>query len=184
MELLAAVCKNDTLRNLTHVSVGKFVLDRIFVCDKHKILFCQTPKVGNTQWKKVLIVLNGRSLRQRAAPPALLSWPMPDVVPLWQESSPAWRRSRRTSSTTTRRTACPASRLCRRGRSLTGLEDAISKSSLHSSFYPSFFSSDHFLLRSFPQCGSRKGVVFYVLNQSAGNSCESNASVQQKHLLK
>ncbi|KAG8504891.1 Carbohydrate sulfotransferase 10, partial [Galemys pyrenaicus] len=37
----------------------KFVLDRIFVCDKHKILFCQTPKVGNTQWKKVLIVLNG-----------------------------------------------------------------------------------------------------------------------------
>lgn len=64
VELLAAVCKNDTLRNLTHVSVGKFVLDRIFVCDKHKILFCQTPKVGNTQWKKVLIVLNGRSLRQ------------------------------------------------------------------------------------------------------------------------
>lgn len=63
MELLATVCKNDTLRNLTHVSVGKFVLDRIFVCDKHKILFCQTPKVGNTQWKKVLIVLNGRPLR-------------------------------------------------------------------------------------------------------------------------
>lgn len=59
MELLSAVCKNDSLRNLTHVSISKFVLDRIFVCDKHKILFCQTPKVGNTQWKKVLIVLNG-----------------------------------------------------------------------------------------------------------------------------
>ncbi|XP_055766950.1 carbohydrate sulfotransferase 10-like [Salvelinus fontinalis] len=59
LELLSAVCKNDSLRNLTHTSINKFVLDRIFVCDKHKILFCQTPKVGNTQWKKVLIVLNG-----------------------------------------------------------------------------------------------------------------------------
>lgn len=59
LELLSAVCKNDSLRNLTRTSINKFVLDRIFVCDKHKILFCQTPKVGNTQWKKVLIVLNG-----------------------------------------------------------------------------------------------------------------------------
>ncbi|KAL3045635.1 hypothetical protein OYC64_013819 [Pagothenia borchgrevinki] len=58
-ELLSSVCKNSSLRNLTHVSISKFVLDRIFVCDKRKILFCQTPKVGNTQWKKVLIVLNG-----------------------------------------------------------------------------------------------------------------------------
>lgn len=60
IELLSAVCKNSSLRNLTHVSISKFVLDRIFVCDKQKILFCQTPKVGNTQWKKVLIVLNGK----------------------------------------------------------------------------------------------------------------------------
>ncbi|XP_013880122.1 carbohydrate sulfotransferase 10 [Austrofundulus limnaeus] len=59
LELLSTVCKNSSLRNLTHVPISKFVLDRIFVCDKHKILFCQTPKVGNTQWKKVLIVLNG-----------------------------------------------------------------------------------------------------------------------------
>ncbi|CAB1327532.1 unnamed protein product [Coregonus sp. 'balchen'] len=59
LELLSAVCNNNSLRNLTHTSINKFVLDRIFVCDKHKILFCQTPKVGNTQWKKVLIVLNG-----------------------------------------------------------------------------------------------------------------------------
>ncbi|XP_028323721.1 carbohydrate sulfotransferase 10 [Gouania willdenowi] len=61
MELLGAMCRNSSsgLRNLTHVPISKFVLDRIFVCDKHKILFCQTPKVGNTQWKKVLIVLNG-----------------------------------------------------------------------------------------------------------------------------
>lgn len=59
INLLSTACKNSTLGNLTHISISKFVLDRIFVCDKHKILFCQTPKVGNTQWKKVLIVLNG-----------------------------------------------------------------------------------------------------------------------------
>lgn len=59
-ELLSSVCKNSSLRNLTHVSISKFVLDRIFVCDKRKILFCQTPKVGNTQWKKVLMVINGK----------------------------------------------------------------------------------------------------------------------------
>ncbi|XP_069747131.1 carbohydrate sulfotransferase 10 isoform X3 [Narcine bancroftii] len=59
LSLLENVCKNTSLKNLTHSSITKFVLDRIFVCDKHKILFCQTPKVGNTQWKKVLIVLNG-----------------------------------------------------------------------------------------------------------------------------
>jgi len=59
IELLSTVCKNISLGNLTRVAISKFVLDRIFVCDKQKILFCQTPKVGNTQWKKVLIVLNG-----------------------------------------------------------------------------------------------------------------------------
>ncbi|XP_041054893.1 carbohydrate sulfotransferase 10 isoform X1 [Carcharodon carcharias] len=57
--LLKNICRNTSLRNLTHSPITKFVLDRIFVRDKHKILFCQTPKVGNTQWKKVLIVLNG-----------------------------------------------------------------------------------------------------------------------------
>lgn len=130
VELLAALCKNGSLKNLTHVSVGKFVLDRIFVCDKHKILFCQTPKVGNTQWKKVLIVLNGRLWRRfrgtadesrgRPAPCRRLTF-----VPLWQESSPAWRRSRKTLCTTTRTTACPAFRPCRRRRSLTGLENMV-----------------------------------------------------------
>lgn len=59
LELIRNTCKEEALRNLSHTEVSKFVLDRIFVCDKHKILFCQTPKVGNTQWKKVLIVLNG-----------------------------------------------------------------------------------------------------------------------------
>ncbi|XP_073446570.1 carbohydrate sulfotransferase 10 isoform X1 [Dendrobates tinctorius] len=59
LELLRSVCRNDYLRNVSHSFISKFVLDRIFVSDKHRILFCQTPKVGNTQWKKVLIVLNG-----------------------------------------------------------------------------------------------------------------------------
>lgn len=59
LQLIQNVCRDEALRNLSHTAVSKFVLDRIFVCDKHKILFCQTPKVGNTQWKKVLIVLNG-----------------------------------------------------------------------------------------------------------------------------
>lgn len=59
LELIRNVCRDAALKNLSHTAVSKFVLDRIFVCDKHKILFCQTPKVGNTQWKKVLIVLNG-----------------------------------------------------------------------------------------------------------------------------
>ncbi|XP_028656445.1 carbohydrate sulfotransferase 10 isoform X1 [Erpetoichthys calabaricus] len=59
LDRLSRLCSNDSLKNLTHTPITKFILDRIFVCDKHKILFCQTPKVGNTQWKKVLIVLNG-----------------------------------------------------------------------------------------------------------------------------
>ncbi|XP_027012450.1 carbohydrate sulfotransferase 10 isoform X1 [Tachysurus fulvidraco] len=60
LQLLSSVCKNSSLWKLSHTPLRKFILDRIFVCDKHKILFCQTPKVGNTQWKKVLIVLNGK----------------------------------------------------------------------------------------------------------------------------
>lgn len=67
LELIRNVCRDEALKNLSHTAVSKFVLDRIFVCDKHKILFCQTPKVGNTQWKKVLIVLNG-TFRARSVP--------------------------------------------------------------------------------------------------------------------
>ncbi|TRY95292.1 hypothetical protein DNTS_006747 [Danionella cerebrum] len=72
LELLSTVCRNSSLWNLTHTTVRKFVLDRIFVCDKHKILFCQTPKVGNTQWKKVLIVLNGKFPKIEAIPENLV----------------------------------------------------------------------------------------------------------------
>ncbi|XP_032812621.1 carbohydrate sulfotransferase 10 isoform X3 [Petromyzon marinus] len=58
-ELLRRVCADPALHNLTHTNVSHFVLSRIFVCDHYRILFCQTPKVGNTQWKKVLLVANG-----------------------------------------------------------------------------------------------------------------------------
>nr|XP_033804132.1 carbohydrate sulfotransferase 10 isoform X2 [Geotrypetes seraphini]XP_033804133.1 carbohydrate sulfotransferase 10 isoform X2 [Geotrypetes seraphini]XP_033804134.1 carbohydrate sulfotransferase 10 isoform X2 [Geotrypetes seraphini] len=59
LELLRNMCRDASISNLSHTALSKFVLDRIFVSNKHKILFCQTPKVGNTQWKKVLMVLNG-----------------------------------------------------------------------------------------------------------------------------
>ncbi|XP_042190383.1 carbohydrate sulfotransferase 10 isoform X2 [Callorhinchus milii] len=72
LNLLKNMCRNASLRNLTHSRITKFVLDRIFVCDKHKILFCQTPKVGNTQWKKVLIVLNGAFKSIEDIPEALI----------------------------------------------------------------------------------------------------------------
>ncbi|XP_063049436.1 carbohydrate sulfotransferase 10-like [Engraulis encrasicolus] len=72
LDMLAAVCKNSSLRNYTHTPINKFLLDRIFVCDKHKILFCQTPKVGNTQWKKVLIVLNGKYSKVEDIPEPLV----------------------------------------------------------------------------------------------------------------
>ncbi|XP_077466642.1 carbohydrate sulfotransferase 10-like [Stigmatopora argus] len=72
LQLLSTVCKNSTLRNLTHTPINKFVLDRIFVSDKHNILFCQTPKVGNTQWKKVLITLDGAFSRVEEIPENLV----------------------------------------------------------------------------------------------------------------
>uniref|UniRef100_UPI00358F00BF carbohydrate sulfotransferase 10 isoform X2 n=1 Tax=Myxine glutinosa TaxID=7769 RepID=UPI00358F00BF len=59
MSLLERVCGHPALQNLNHMPVGAFTLNRIFVCKRRRVLFCQTPKVGNTQWKKVLLVANG-----------------------------------------------------------------------------------------------------------------------------
>ncbi|KAM9836065.1 carbohydrate sulfotransferase 10-like [Aulostomus maculatus] len=58
-QLISTVCKDSQIRNLTHVAIKKSVLDRIYVSDKNKILYCQIPKLANTQWKKILMVLNG-----------------------------------------------------------------------------------------------------------------------------
>ncbi|CAG06677.1 unnamed protein product, partial [Tetraodon nigroviridis] len=46
VSLLSAACQNTTFGNLTHVPISKFVLDRIFVCDKHKILFWPDSESG------------------------------------------------------------------------------------------------------------------------------------------
>ncbi|KAM9836066.1 carbohydrate sulfotransferase 10-like [Aulostomus maculatus] len=71
-QLLGSVCNDSSLRNLTHAPIRKFVLDRIFVSDKHKILYCQTPKVGNTQWKKILIVLRGAYSHVKDVPESIV----------------------------------------------------------------------------------------------------------------
>ncbi|XP_043927012.1 carbohydrate sulfotransferase 10 isoform X2 [Protopterus annectens] len=72
LELLRNVCEDASLKNVTYSGISRFVLDRIFVSDKYKILFCQTPKVGNTQWKKVLIVLNGAFSSIKKIPESLV----------------------------------------------------------------------------------------------------------------
>ncbi|XP_061916431.1 carbohydrate sulfotransferase 10-like isoform X2 [Entelurus aequoreus] len=51
------VCKNQKRRD--DVSLSKMVLDSILVSDQHKILFCETPQAGDTEWKKLLIAASG-----------------------------------------------------------------------------------------------------------------------------
>lgn len=35
------------------------MVSRIYVEDKHKILYCEVPKAGCSNWKRILMVLNG-----------------------------------------------------------------------------------------------------------------------------
>ncbi|XP_035294956.1 carbohydrate sulfotransferase 9 isoform X4 [Cricetulus griseus] len=56
--LLYEFCKKnggvkDPQSNLFHM------VSRIFVEDKHKILYCEVPKAGCSNWKRVLMILNG-----------------------------------------------------------------------------------------------------------------------------
>uniref|UniRef100_A0A8C6N4Y5 Carbohydrate sulfotransferase n=1 Tax=Mus spicilegus TaxID=10103 RepID=A0A8C6N4Y5_MUSSI len=44
---------NDPKFNLFHI------VSRIYVEDKHKILYCEVPKAGCSNWKRILMVLNG-----------------------------------------------------------------------------------------------------------------------------
>ncbi|XP_060099846.1 carbohydrate sulfotransferase 9 isoform X1 [Heteronotia binoei] len=37
------------------------MVSRIYVEDKHKLLYCEVPKAGCSNWKRVLIVLNGHA---------------------------------------------------------------------------------------------------------------------------
>ncbi|KAM4721584.1 carbohydrate sulfotransferase 8 [Rhinophrynus dorsalis] len=56
-KLMQDICskyKSSSRRIITPYHVS-----RIFVEDKHKILYCEVPKVGCSNWKRVLMVLNG-----------------------------------------------------------------------------------------------------------------------------
>ncbi|XP_052011808.1 carbohydrate sulfotransferase 9 [Apodemus sylvaticus] len=44
---------NDPKSNLFHM------VSRIYVEDKHKILYCEVPKAGCSNWKRILMVLSG-----------------------------------------------------------------------------------------------------------------------------
>lgn len=44
---------NDPKANIFHI------VSRIYVEDKHKILYCEVPKAGCSNWKRILMVLNG-----------------------------------------------------------------------------------------------------------------------------
>nr|XP_033798438.1 carbohydrate sulfotransferase 8 [Geotrypetes seraphini] len=39
--------------------ISPYHVSRIFVEDKHRLLYCEVPKVGCSNWKRVLMILNG-----------------------------------------------------------------------------------------------------------------------------
>ncbi|XP_030060297.1 carbohydrate sulfotransferase 8 isoform X2 [Microcaecilia unicolor] len=39
--------------------ISPYYVSRIFVEDKHRILYCEVPKAGCSNWKRVLMILNG-----------------------------------------------------------------------------------------------------------------------------
>ncbi|MEE6500493.1 hypothetical protein FKM82_003804 [Ascaphus truei] len=56
-KLMQDICskyKSSSRRIITPYHVS-----RVFVEDKHKILYCEVPKAGCSNWKRVLMVLNG-----------------------------------------------------------------------------------------------------------------------------
>ncbi|XP_053305640.1 carbohydrate sulfotransferase 8 [Spea bombifrons] len=54
MQEICAKYKSSSRRIITPYHVS-----RIFVEDKHKLLYCEVPKAGCSNWKRVLMVLNG-----------------------------------------------------------------------------------------------------------------------------
>ncbi|MFT7798584.1 carbohydrate sulfotransferase 8-like [Arapaima gigas] len=65
-QLMNEVCakyKSQSTRTITpqHVS-------RIFVEDRHKLLYCEVPKVGCSNWKRVLMVLGGLAASTQEIP--------------------------------------------------------------------------------------------------------------------
>ncbi|XP_072166119.1 carbohydrate sulfotransferase 11-like [Diadema setosum] len=57
--ILAERCpkRND---NETQIFVSSFSLKHLLVLEKHKLIYCLVPKVGCSNWKRILMVLDGQ----------------------------------------------------------------------------------------------------------------------------
>ncbi|KAG8437399.1 hypothetical protein GDO86_008192 [Hymenochirus boettgeri] len=65
-KLMRDICskyKSSSRRIITPYHVS-----RIFVEDKHKLLYCEVPKAGCSNWKRVLMVLNGLASSTKEIP--------------------------------------------------------------------------------------------------------------------
>uniref|UniRef100_A0A672SAX6 Carbohydrate sulfotransferase n=1 Tax=Sinocyclocheilus grahami TaxID=75366 RepID=A0A672SAX6_SINGR len=56
--LMREVCAKYT-SGTTKQTITRIHVSRIFVEDKHKLLYCEVPKAGCSNWKRVLMVLQG-----------------------------------------------------------------------------------------------------------------------------
>ncbi|XP_058623575.1 carbohydrate sulfotransferase 8 [Onychostoma macrolepis] len=56
--LMREVCAKYT-SGTTKQTITRMHVSRIFVEDKHKLLYCEVPKAGCSNWKRVLMVLQG-----------------------------------------------------------------------------------------------------------------------------
>lgn len=57
-ELLRQVCAK--YRSFTR-TISRMQVSRIYVEDTHKLLYCEVPKAGCSNWKRVLMVLQGQA---------------------------------------------------------------------------------------------------------------------------
>lgn len=65
--LLANICARFQL-GLSAWSLSQWHLSRLFVEDRYRLLYCEVPKAGCSNWKRVLMVLSGRASSTRDIP--------------------------------------------------------------------------------------------------------------------